>query len=330
MPRDSRKSNVNLQRCFAALICLVATASALAQPYPSKPIRLVVPFPPGGGTDIFARQIATKLSESLGWVVVVDNKPGAGGNIGVDIAAKSPADGYTVVLGQTSNLAINPTLYGKLPYDPLKDLVPVVGVAAAPVVLVVAANSPYTSLADVVAAARAKPGAIMYASPGNGTVSHLAGERLQRAAGVRFEHIPYKGSSQAMTDVIGGNVALFMASVPSALAQINGGKLRAIAVTSDRRIAQLPDVPTVAESGYKDFEATTWYGLLVPSGTPPAVVETLNREVNRVLQLPEVRAQIAAEGGEPLGGTPEKFASLMRSEYALWGRVVKESGAKAD
>jgi tripartite-type tricarboxylate transporter receptor subunit TctC len=330
MPRDSRKSNVNLQRCFAALICLVATASALAQPYPSKPIRLVVPFPPGGGTDIFARQIATKLSESLGWVVVVDNKPGAGGNIGVDIAAKSPADGYTVVLGQTSNLAINPTLYGKLPYDPLKDLVPVVGVAAAPVVLVVAANSPYTSLADVVAAARAKPGAIMYASPGNGTVSHLAGERLQRAAGVRFEHIPYKGSSQAMTDVIGGNVALFMASVPSALAQINGGRLRAIAVTSDRRSAQLPDVPTVAESGYKDFEATTWYGLLVPSGTPPAVVETLNREVNRVLQLPEVRAQIAAEGGEPLGGTPEKFASLMRSEYALWGRVVKESGAKAD
>jgi len=321
---------VNLQRCFAALICLVATASALAQPYPSKPIRLVVPFPPGGGTDIFARQIATKLSESLGWVVVVDNKPGAGGNIGVDIAAKSPADGYTVVLGQTSNLAINPTLYGKLPYDPLKDLVPVVGVAAAPVVLVVAANSPYTSLADVVAAARAKPGAIMYASPGNGTVSHLAGERLQRAAGVRFEHIPYKGSSQAMTDVIGGNVALFMASVPSALAQINGGRLRAIAVTSDRRSAQLPDVPTVAESGYKDFEATTWYGLLVPSGTPPAVVETLNREVNRVLQLPEVRAQIAAEGGEPLGGTPEKFASLMRSEYALWGRVVKESGAKAD
>jgi len=321
---------VNLQRFFAALICLVATVSALAQPYPSHPIRLVVPFPPGGGTDIFARQIATKLSESLGWVVVVDNKPGAGGNIGVDIAAKSPADGYTMVLGQTSNLAINPTLYGKLPYDPLKDLVPVVGVAAAPVVLVVAANSPYTSLADVVAAARAKPGAIMYASPGNGTVSHLASERLQRAAGVRFEHIPYKGSSQAMTDVIGGNVALFMASVPSALAQINGGKLRAIAVTSARRIAQLPDVPTVAESGYKDFEATTWYGLLVPSGTPPTVVETLNREVNRVLQLPEVRAQIAAEGGEPLGGTPEKFASLMRSEYALWGRVVKESGAKAD
>ena len=320
-----------IARRFLAVASLaVVAASVMAQTYPTKPIRLIVPFPPGGGTDIFARVIANKLTETLKWVVVVDNKPGAGGNIGVDFAAKSPPDGYTIVLGQTSNLAINPTLYAKLPYDPLKDLVPVVGIASAPVVLVVAANSPYKSLDDIVVAAKAKPGSLMFASPGNGTVSHLAGERLQRVAGIKFEHVPYKGSSQAMTDVIGGNVELFMASVPSALAQINGGKLRAIAVTSKKRAAELPQVPTVAESGYKEFEASTWYGLLVPSGTPSTIVGRLNSEVNRVLEMPDVRAHIAAEGGEPLGGSPEQFASLLRSEHAIWGKVVKESGAKVD
>lgn len=313
----------------AALLALVATA-AMAQTYPVKPIRLVVPFPPGGGTDIFARVIANKLTETLKWVVVVDNKPGAGGNIGVDFAAKAPPDGYTVVLGQTSNLAINPTLYANLPYDPLKDLIPVVGIASAPVVLVVAANSPYKSLNDIVLAAKARPGFLTFASPGNGTVSHLAGERLQRVAGIKFSHVPYKGSSQAVADVISGNVELFMASVPSAIAQLNGGKLRAIAVTSKKRVAELPRVPTVAESGYLDFEASTWYGLLVPSGTPSAIVERLNGEVNHVLEIPEVRAHIAAEGAESLGGSPEQFASLLRSEHAIWGRVVRESGAKVD
>lgn len=328
--RGFTQAEISLARLWMLAVLLILTFPAVAQNYPDKPIRLIVPFPPGGGTDIFARLIGNKLSETLRWVVVVENRPGAGGNIGVDAVAKSPPDGYTIVMGQTSNLAINPTLYPALPYDPLKDLVPVIGIASAPLVIVVAATSPYRSLKDIVAAAKAKPGEMMFASPGNGTVAHLAGERLQGVAGVQFQHVPYKGSAQALTDLIGGNVDLFVSSVTSALAQIKGGKLRAIAVTSAHRLAELPNVPTVAESGYKGFEASTWFGLLVPKGTPAPIVMQLNREVNRVLQRPEVRQTIASEGGEPLGGTPEQFSALLRSEYAIWGRAVKESGAKVD
>jgi len=318
------------RRLFFALALAALAATAIAAEYPSKPIKLIVPFPAGGGTDFFARVIGNKLAEALKWVVVVDNKPGAGGNIGVDAAAKSPPDGYTVVMGQTSNLAINPTLYRKLPYDPLKDLIPVVLVADAPLALVVAAQSPYKTLADVVAAAKAKPGDLAFASPGNGTVAHLAGELFQTAAGVKFRHIPYKGSSQALTDLMGGQVELFMASVPTALSQIKGGKLRALAVTSTKRSPALPDVPTVAEAGFKGFDANTWFGLLVPKGTPDAVVTRLNAEVNKVLKMPDVREKFAAEGGGALGGTPEEFAALLKADYSKWAKVVKDSGAKLD
>lgn len=319
-----------MRRIFVTLALAVFAAAVTAQDYPTKPIRLVVPFSPGGGTDLFARVLAGKLSETLKWVVVVENKPGAGGNIGVDVVAKSPSDGYNIVMGQTSNLAISPTLYRKLPYKPLTDLIPVVLVADAPLVLVVSTQSPFKTLADVVAAAKAKPGELTFASPGNGTVAHLAGELFQTAAGVKFQHVPYKGSATAMNDLMGGQVQLFMASVPTALPQIKNGKLRPLAVTSTKRAAAMPEVPTIAESGVKGFDANTWFGLLVPKGTSEAIVTRLNTEVNKVLKMPEVSNKFAAEGGGAVGGTPEEFAALLKAEYAKWAKVVKDSGATVD
>ncbi len=319
-----------MQAARAALALAFLVSAAAAQDYPAKPIKLIVPFPPGGGTDISARTVVNKLSEGGKWTFVVENKPGAGGNLGVEQAVKSPANGYTLVIGQTSNLAINPALYAKLPYDPLRDLSPVALLVSAPVVLVVNANSKTRSLADLLVAARSDPGGVTYASPGNGTVSHLAGELLQRASGVKLTHVPYKGASQALTDTLGGQVQSFMSSVPSALGQLRGGKLRALAVTSAKRSPELPEVPTIAESGYPGFEANTWYGLLAPAGTPAPIVVMLNAEVNRVLATPEVRGRLASEGGDTLGGSPEQFASFLKAEHAKWGRVVRDSGAKAD
>ena len=314
----------------AALVAATVAGGAAAQTFPAKPVKVIVPFPPAGGTDIIARIVTDKLNQTLGWSMIVENKPGAGGNLGVELAAKSAADGYTLVLGQTSNLAINPTLYRKLPYDPLKDLVPVVAVASAPLVLVVPANSPYKTLADVVAAAKAKPGEVNFASPGNGTVAHLTGELLQKTAGVKFQHIPYKGTNQAVNDVMGGQVQLYMSSVPSALSFIRSGKLRALVVTSAQRVNDLPNVPTITESGYKGFDATTWFGLLAPAGTPQPVVARLNAEVNRILQLAEVREKIDSEGAVAMGGSPEEFGALVKREIGRWAPIVKESGAKVD
>jgi tripartite-type tricarboxylate transporter receptor subunit TctC len=322
---------VKMARLVAALVVTSLTTVAAAQDYPgNKPIKLVVPFPAGGGTDIFARVIGNKLAETLKWVVVVDNKPGAGGNIGIDAVAKSPPDGYTIGLGQTSNLAINPSLYAKLPYDPLKDLVPIVLVADAPLVLVVPANSPFKTVADVVAAAKKKPGDVTFGSPGNGTVAHLTGELFQMAAGVKFQHIPYKGSAQALTDLMGGQVQVYMSSIPTALSHIKGGKLRALAVTSPKRAPSLPDVPTIAEAGYKGFDANTWFGLVAPAGTPAPIVTKINAEVNRILKMPDVKEKFAAEGGGPIGGSSQEFAALLKSDYVKWGKVVKDSGAKLD
>jgi tripartite-type tricarboxylate transporter receptor subunit TctC len=318
-------------RFLAAIAAATIVPFAAAQDYPgSKPIRLIVPFPAGGGTDIFARVIGNKLTESLKWVVIIDNKPGAGGNLGIDAVAKAPPDGYTLGLGQTSNLAINPTLYPKLPYDSLKDLVPIVLVADAPLVLVVPASSPYKTLGELIEAAKKKPGDITFGSPGNGTVAHLTGELLQSAAGVKFQHIPYKGSAQAITDLIGGQVQSYMSSVPTALSHIKAGKLRPLAVSSTKRAATLPDVPTIAEAGYKGFDANTWFGLVAPKGTPPAIVEKINAEVNKVLKSTDVREKFAAEGGGALGGSSQEFAALLKADYAKWGKVVKDSGVKLD
>jgi tripartite-type tricarboxylate transporter receptor subunit TctC len=315
---------------FGLVFAATAVVAAAQQPYPNKPIRLIVPFPPGGGPDILARVIATKLQTTNGWTVVVENRPGAGGNIGVDIVAKSAPDGYNVVIGQTSNLAVNPTLYPKLPYNPVSNLAPVATVAAAPLVLVVTANSPFKTLQEIVAASKAKPGSISYGSPGNGTVAHLSAEVLQRTAGIKLQHIPYKGASQALTDLIGGQIDLYMSSVPTALGQIKTGKLRPIAVTSSKRVSDLPSVATVSESGYKGFEAVTWFGLLVPAGTPAPIIQKLNAATNTALKSADVREKIAAEGADVMGGTPEAFGALIKDEIARWAPIVKESGAKID
>ncbi|QOL50062.1 Bug family tripartite tricarboxylate transporter substrate binding protein [Massilia litorea] len=320
-----------LTRSILTLALLGTSALASAgEAWPKQPIRLVVPFPPGGGTDIIARVVGNKLTETRKWVIVVDNRPGAGGNIGMDLVAKSKPDGYTIGLGQTSNLAVNPTLYTKLPYDPVKDFAPVSTVADAPLVLVVASNSPYKTLADVVAAAKAKPGQITLATPGNGTVAHLTGELFQKAAHIDLQHVPYKGSSQAITDLLGGSVQVFMSSVPTALSQIRGGTMRALAVTSSKRADDLPNVPTINESGYKGFDARTWFGMVAPAGTPPAIVAELNAEINKVLAMPEVRKKITVEGGDVMGGTPEQFSNLIKTEIPRWGKVVKDSGARID
>jgi len=313
---------------FIAAISLVAFCAA-AQEYPTKPIKLIVPFPPSGVTDIMSRVVAQKLSDMNKWTVVVDNRAGAGGNIGVDAAAKAPADGYTLVMGQTSNLAINPTLYKNIPYDPLKDLVPVVLVGEGPIAIAVKADSKMKTLADLVAAAKAKPGAVTMATPGSGTVAHLSGVRLMHAANVEFEHIPYKGASAAIPDLLGGNVDFYMASVPSVQGQVASGRLKLLAVTSKRRSPIFPNVPTVGET-YKGFDAVTWFGILAPAKTPAPIVAKLNAEINKVLKDPKVREQIEKEGGEVIGGTPQQFAELMKAELAAWSAVVKASGAKVD
>jgi tripartite-type tricarboxylate transporter receptor subunit TctC len=250
--------------------------------------------------------------------------------MGVDAVATAPADGYTIVLGQTSNLAINPSLYAKMPYDSQKDLAPIVLVANAPLVMVTSATSSYKTLADAVNAAKAKPGAINFASPGNGTVAHLTSELFQKAAGIKTQHVPYKGAAMALTDVISGTVDLYMSSVPTLLGQIKQGKLRALAVTSAKRVDDLPNVPTINESGYQGFDAVTWFGLLAPAGTPKDVVARLNAEFNKALQQPELRKKLSDEGADPAGGTPEQFATLIRDEVPRWGKVVKESGARID
>jgi tripartite-type tricarboxylate transporter receptor subunit TctC len=303
---------------------------ASAQTFPAKPIRVFVPFPPGGGTDVIAREVTNRLTATLGWNFVIENKPGAGGNFGVDAAAKSPADGYTLALGQSSNLSVNPTLYSKMPYDSVKDLAPISLVASAPLVFVVAADSPYKTLADLVAASKAKPGALNFASPGNGTVTHLTGELFQKTAGVKFTHVPYKGASQALTDLIGGQVQLYASSVPTLLGQIKNGKIRPIAVTSAQRVKDLPQVPTIAESGFKGFEAVTWFGFVGPAGIPQPVVAKLNTEINKALQSPELNQRLSEQGATVMGGSPEQFAALIKSDIARWAPIIKESGAKLD
>lgn len=318
------------RRAAVMLAAAFFSAATFAQSWPAKPIRLVVPFPAGGGTDIIARDLAHKITESTKWTFVIDNKPGSGGNIGIDSVAKSAPDGYSLVLGQTSNLAINPSLYSKLPYDAAKDLAPISKVASSPLALVVAANSPYKALADVVAAAKAKPGTLNFATSGNGTVAHLATEMLQKEAGIQLVHVPYKGASQGVTDVIGGQVQIYVSSIPTLIGHIKSGKLRPLAVTSLKRSDDLPQTPTVAESGYKNFEAITWFGIVGPAGLPKDITARLNDEINKALKSPELRKRLSDQGADVAGSTPEQFAAYIRDETAKWGRVVKESGAKID
>jgi tripartite-type tricarboxylate transporter receptor subunit TctC len=312
---------------FVSLHAGIATAQA---EYPAKPIRLIVPFPAGGGTDIIARHVANKMNDIPGWKTMIDNLAGAGGNIGVNVAAKSAPDGLTLVIGQTSNLAIAPSLYGKIPYDPVKDLTPVTLLTSVPVIFMVAADSPYKTLADLVKAAKAKPGEITFATSGNGTVAHLATEMFKRTAGIDMLHVPYKGSASAFPDLIGGRVQVFVSSLETGIPQIKSKTVRALAVASMARATSVPDVPTFHESGYKNFEAVTWFGVLAPAGTPEPIVTRLSNEITKILKMPDIQEKFAATSGGEIKTGPKEFAALLKRELVKWSKVVKESGAKVD
>ncbi|HYQ99215.1 MAG TPA: tripartite tricarboxylate transporter substrate binding protein, partial [Casimicrobiaceae bacterium] len=293
-------------------------------------VRLVVPFTPGGSTDILARAVGQKLSESWGQPVVVDNRPGAGGIIGMETVAKSAPDGYTLVMGHIGTLAANPALYKTLPYDPVKDFAPVTLIARVPNVLVVGPAVPSRSVAELIALAKAKPGKLDYGSGGNGSAAHLATEYFKLKAGVDLQHIPYKGTAPALQDLLGGQIALMITGLPPVLPHVKAGKLRILGVASAQRLRQFPEIPTIAESGVPGFEATQWYGILAPAATPKEIVAKLNREFVKALRDPAVGEKLAGEGADPVGDTPGEFAAFIASEIDLWGKVIRATGAKAE
>jgi tripartite-type tricarboxylate transporter receptor subunit TctC len=314
----------------AALALSAPHAAAAAEPYPARPVRFVVAFPPGGGTDIIARSIAQKLGERLGQQVLIDNRPGAGGNIGTDLVAKSSPDGYTLLMGSAGPLAINASLFARMPFDPIKDLAPVTLAASTPNVLVVHPSLPAATVRELIALAKARPGEINFASSGHGTPAHLAGELFNSMAGVKLIHVPYKGAAPALADLLGGQVQLMFSTMPPALPHVKDGKLRALAVTSLKRSPAAPDLPTVDEIALPGFEANTWHGVVVPAGTPGAIVARLNREIVAILHLPDVVERLSGQGAEALGSTPEEFAAYIKSESVKWAKVVRDSGAKAE
>jgi len=321
---------VDFVRALAAALIVVAAPVVLGQAaYPTKPVRLVVPFPAGGTTDLLARAAAQKLSEAWGQQMIVDNRPGAAGNIGAELVAKSTPDGYTLLMGTVGTHAINASLYAKMPYDHVKDFTPVILVAGVPNVLVVNPQLPVNTVPELIAYAKANPGKLNFASSGSGTSIHLSGELFKAMTGVQMTHVPYKGSAPALTDLIGGQVQLMFDNLPSSLAFIKAGKLRAIAVTGTTRAPALPDVPTVADT-VPGFEASSWFGILAPAGTPRDIVMKINGETSKWLASPDAKEKLAAQGANVAGGTPEDFAKHIQAETAKWAKVVKESGAKVD
>ncbi len=315
---------------LAAALSLTAQAQTVSAAWPDKPIRFIVPYTPGGGTDTVTRHIAERITQVTQWTFLVDNKPGGGGNIGIDIVAKAKPDGYTIGMGQTANLAINPAALAKMPFDAVKDLVPVALVATVPTVLVVRADSHWSSLADMVKAAQAKPGQITQALAGTGTVGHLAGEMLSRKANFKVLNVPYKGAAPAITDLLGGQTDYMFATPQAVLGMLAGGKLRALAVTSARRIAVLPNVPTVAEQGYMGFEAVDWKLIVAPAGTPVDIVKRLNAATAKALTQPALLAILADEGSSAMSGSPQEVAQYLKSEQAEWGAVIREAGIRFD
>ena len=316
---------------------LLGAAATLAAPFanaqgawPTKPVTIVVPFPPGGGTDAFARPLFAVMTKNLGKQFVIDNKGGAGGNIGAEAAARSAADGYTLFIGFNATHGANLALFGKLAYDPVADFAPISLLAAVPNIISVHPAVPVASLAELVALAKSQPGKLSYASSGNGTSTHLAAELFKSAAGIDMLHIPYKGSAPAVADVIAGQVPVLVDSVSSSTVHVKAGKLKALATTSPKRLAVLPDLPTVAESGFAGFHSTAWIGLLAPAGTPPPVIERLHAAVVEVMALPETRERMAAFGAEVTTSTPEEFAAHIRSEMARLGKVVRDANIKVN
>jgi tripartite-type tricarboxylate transporter receptor subunit TctC len=296
----------------------------------SKPVRLIVPFTPGGSTDILARAIAPKLAAALGQHVIIDNKPGAGGSLGAGEAAKAEPDGNTLLMGHIGTLAVNPAMYPKLSYDPLKSFVPVAWVARVPNVLVVAAASPARSFKEFIELAKSKPGKLSFSSGGNGSAAHITFELLKLRAKIFMLHIPYRGTAPSVTDLIAGQVDATFTGAPAVLPHVKSGRLRALAVSSAQRLPQLPDVPTVAESGYPGFDADQWYGIVAPAGTPAARVAQLNAEINKALALPEVAQQLAVEGAVPTPGTPKAFGELIARELPRWAEVVKAGNVRPE
>jgi len=319
-------------RAVAATTCALLNTLAAAQDYPTRPIRLIVPFVPGGGSDVVARLVGQKLSENLKQPVLVENRPGAGGNLGADAVAKAASDGYTLVMGVVGPISINVSLFDSIPYDPIKDLAPITQAVSVTNLLVVHPGLGVNSVAELIALARSKPGSLSFASggTGTGTAGHLARELFKSMAGIQMTHVPDCGSGPAINDLIGGQVQLFFDNMPSALPHARSGRLKALGVTTLKRSSTVPDMPTIAESGLAGFEATNWYGFLTTGGTPRTIIDKLHREIVRVLNSADMKEKLAAQGAELIGNTPDEFAQVIREEIPKWRKVVRESGAKAN
>jgi len=313
----------------AALLALVPFA-AHSQAFPAKPVKLVIPFPPGGSLDNIGRLLAQKISESWGQPVVVENRPGAGGNVGADAVAKSPADGYTVVMGALSTHAVNPSLYPKMPYDAVKDFAPISNVAITPNVLTVNAGLPVNSLKELIAYAKAHPGKVNFGSGSNGSAGHLAGELFKVETGTDVAHIPFKGGAPATQALVAGDTQFMFDNLANAMAQLKGGRIKALAVTTAQRSKLAPDLPTMAEAGMPGFDISTWFGILAPAGTPPETIAKWNAELVKALNAPDVREKMLAQGAEPAPSTPAEFAAFIARERDKYARIIKASGAKVD
>ena len=314
-----------------AILTIAFSAGAHAQSYPSKPIRFIVPYLAGGAGDIYARTMGQKLYEATGQTVLIDNRPGANGIIGTDLLAKSPPDGYTIVMGNSAPFVLNPSLYSKLPYDPVKDFAPVTQGTYYGYVLVLHPSVPAKNIAELVALAKSRPGQLAYGSTGTGGANHLAGEFLAMMAGVKLTHVPYKGSAAALADVLGGQLSMMFDTLITSVPQLKAGKLRAIGFSASRRAAQLPDVPTMDELGLKGFEVSSWQGILAPAGTPKPVVDRLYAETAKALKMPDVIERLATQGGnELIGSTPEQFSTLIKAEIVKYGKVIKEAGIRIE
>jgi len=316
--------------CALLVLSAVLAPAVSAQPFPSKPVKLVIPFPPGGSLDNVGRLLAQKISESWGQQVVVENKPGAGGNIGADAVAKSPPDGYTVVMGALSTHAVNPSLYSTMPYDAVKDFAPLSLVAITPNVLIVKTGTPITSVRELVAYAKANPGKTNFGSGSNGSAGHLAGELFKIETGTDVMHIPYKGGAPALAALLAGDTQFMFDNLANAMAQVKGGTVRAIAVTTAQRSKLVPELPTMAEGGLAGFDISTWFGLMAPAGTPPDVVARWNAEIVKALNAPDVREKMLAQGAEPAPMTTQEFAAFIARERDKYAKIVKASGAKVD
>ena len=306
------------------------SADSRADNYPGKAIRLVVPFPPAGTADILARTIGQKLTERWGQQVIIDNRPGAGGNIGANVVAKAPPDGYTLLMGTAGTHGINASVYSKMPYDTLKDFIPITLVASVPNLLTVNPSIPVKSVKELIALAKAKPGQLTFGSSGNGTAVHLAGELLKTQAGIDLVHVPYKGSAQATSDLLSGHISMIFSAAPGAMPYVKAGRLRVLAVTSVRRMPALPDIPTMIEAGVPDYEAESWFGVFAPAGTPNGVIAKLNAAIVEILQTPEMKQRLSDQGAEPVGNTSAQFAVYVKEEMAKWAKVVNASGARVD